>query len=111
MDYKNCKFRKNLVHKLIDECTKTIEEVKLANITIVENENDYKYGSCKVYIVFIRVVFTIFTGITYFVYYNWSLIKNNVSSIKFSTPKEKKRLANANLFNEHINGRNKTNKY
>ena len=43
------------------------------------------------YIVFIRVVFTIFTGITtYFVHYNWSLIKNNVSSIKFSTPKEKK---------------------
>ena len=91
MDYENCKFRKNLVDKLIDECTKTIEQVKLANITIVENENDYKYGSCKVYIVFIRVFFTIFTRITtYFVYCNWSLIKNNVSSIKFSTPKEKK---------------------
>ena len=40
MDYENCKFRKNLVDKLIGECTKTIEEVKLANITIVENEND-----------------------------------------------------------------------
>ena len=53
------------------------------------------------------VVFTIFTGITiYFVYYDWSLIKNNVSCIKFSTRKETK-------FGEckHINGRNKTNKY
>ena len=36
-------------------------------------------------------VFKIFTGITiYFVYYNWFLIKNNVSCIKFGTHKEKK---------------------
>ena len=67
--------------------------MKLANITLIElhsleNENNYKYGSCKVYVVFMIVVFTIFTGITiYFVYYNWSLIKN-VSCIKFNTQKE-----------------------
>ena len=37
------------------------------------------------------VVFTIFTGIAiYFVYYNWSLIKNSVSCIKFNTRKEAK---------------------
>ena len=75
----------------MDECTETIEEVKLAKITISENENENKYSSCKVYIVLMIVVFTIFTGITiYFVYYNWSLIKNNVSCIKFSTRKETK---------------------
>ena len=53
------------------------------------------------------VVCTIFTRINiYFVYYNWSLIKNNVSRIKFNTRKETK------IFEcEHINGRNKTNKY
>ena len=35
------------------------------------------------------VVFTIFTGITvYLVYYDWSLIKNNVSYIKYNTHKE-----------------------
>ena len=65
--------------------------MKLANITIFENENNYKYGSCRVYIVLMIVVFTIFTGITiYFVYYNWSLIKNNVSCIKFGLHKETK---------------------
>ena len=69
LDYENCKCRKKLVDKLIDECTETIEEVKLAKITLAENENNYKYSSCKVYIVFMIVVFTIFTGITiYFVY-------------------------------------------
>ena len=37
------------------------------------------------------VVFTVFIGITiYFVYYNWSLIKKNVSCIKFSNHKETK---------------------
>ena len=51
--------QKKLVDKLIDECTETIEEVKLAEITISENENNYKYSSCKVYIVFMIVVFTI----------------------------------------------------
>ena len=62
--------QKKLVDKLIDECTETIEEVKLANITIFENENNYKYGSCRVYIVLMIVVFTILIGITiYFVYY------------------------------------------
>ena len=33
LDYQNCKCRKKLVDKLIDDCTETIEEVKLAKIT------------------------------------------------------------------------------
>ena len=61
---------KKFVDKLIDECTETIEEVKLTEISIFENEN--KYSSCKAYIVLMIVVFTIFIGITiYFIYYNW----------------------------------------
>ena len=83
--------QKKLVDKLVDECTETIEEVKLAKITLAENESENKYSSCTVYTVLIIVVFTIFTGITtYFVYCNWSFIKNNVSCIKFSTHKETK---------------------
>ena len=61
------------------------------------------------YIVLIIVFFTIFIGITiYFVYYNWSLIKNNVSCIKFNTRKGNKDLVNAIPLNEHIYGGNKT---
>ena len=78
-----------MVDKLIEEGNETIEEVKLGNITIFENETNYKYGSCKVYIVLMIVDFTICTGITiYFIYYNWCLIKNNVPCIKFNTHKE-----------------------
>ena len=46
LDYKNCKCSIKLTDKLIDECTETIEEMKLANITFTENENNYECGSC-----------------------------------------------------------------
>ena len=64
LDHENCKCRKKLVDKLIDECTETIEEIKLANVTFTENENNYEHISCKFYIVLMIVVFIIFTGIT-----------------------------------------------
>ena len=72
--------KKKIVDKLVDECTEIVEEVKPAKIFLAENENGNKYSSCTLYIVLMIIFFTIFTGITtYFVYYNWSLIKNNVS--------------------------------
>ena len=78
LNYSDCKCRKKLTDKLIDECNETIEETKLVNITFTENENNYECGSCIVYIVLMIVAFTIFTGITvYLVYYNWHLINNN----------------------------------
>ena len=65
--------------------------MKLAKITLAENESENKYSSCTVYILLMIVAFTISAGITiYFVYYKWSLIKNNVSCIKFGTYKETK---------------------
>ena len=71
LDYEHFKCRKKLVDNIVDECTETIQEVKLAEITLTENENSYKRSSCAVYIVLMIVAFTIFTGITtYFDYYN-----------------------------------------
>ena len=82
--------QKKLVDELVDECIETVEEVELAKITLAENESGNKYSSCTVYIV-LMIAVAVFTGITtYFVYYNWSLIKNNVSCIKFGTHKETK---------------------
>ena len=39
LDYKNCKCRKRLMDKLVDERTETVEELKPAIITLAENEN------------------------------------------------------------------------
>ena len=91
LDYENCKCRKKLVDQLVDECTETIEEMKLVKVTLSENKGEKTYSSCTLYIVLMIVVFTIFSGITtYYAYYNWSLIKNNVSCINFGTHKKAK---------------------
>ena len=64
-----------LVDQIVDECAKTVEEVKIAKITLAENENKCKCSYCTSYIVLIIVVFTIYAGISiYFAYYNWSLV-------------------------------------
>ena len=86
--------KKKLADKLIDECTETIEETKLVNITFTENKNNYECGSCIVYIVLMIVAFTIFTEITvYLVYYNSYLINNNnIICIKYNNPKKNKNL-------------------
>ena len=76
LDYKNCECRKKLVDKLVDECTETVEEVKLARIT-PENENSYKCSYCTLYIVLFWMFFTINVGGigAYFVYFHRYLKK------------------------------------
>ena len=37
LDYENCKCRKKLVDKLVDECTENIDELKIAEVTLTEN--------------------------------------------------------------------------
>ena len=77
LDHENCKCRKKLVHKLVDECTKTVEEVKLAKITLAKNENSYKCTFCTVYTVLFWIIFTINLGgiRTYFIYFHGYLKK------------------------------------
>ena len=71
LDYEHCKYRKKLVKKLFDECTETVEEVKLARITYAENENCYKCSSRTVYYVLFWIFFTINDGGkgAYFIYF------------------------------------------
>ena len=39
LEYENCKCRKSLVDKLVEECTEYIDEVKIAGITLARHEN------------------------------------------------------------------------
>ena len=72
LDYENRKCRKKLVDKLAEECNKTVEEVKLARITLAEDEGMRVCSSCTLYIVLFSIIFTIFVGIdTYFLYYKY----------------------------------------
>ena len=42
LDYSNCKCRKRLVDKLIEECTENIEEARLVEKTSAENKFIYQ---------------------------------------------------------------------
>ena len=76
LDYENCKCRKKLVYKLIEECTENVEEVKLTKITSAEDESKHKCSSYTLYIVLFSIIYTINVGIgTYFVYFHWSFKK------------------------------------
>ena len=55
--------------------------MKLAKITLAENENSYKCTSGTVHIVLMIVVFTVNVGIVfYFVYSQWSKNDSHVKS-------------------------------
>ena len=48
-DYENCKCRKKLVDKLVEECTETVEEVALAKINSTKNKKNIVITHCKPY--------------------------------------------------------------
>ena len=91
LDYENCKCKKRLIDKLVDECTETTEEVRPAIITLAENENENSYNrsSCTVYTMLFWIIFTINIGGTgaYFVYFYWHLRKDS-PYVGFNTHKE-----------------------
>ena len=72
LDYENLKCRKKLVDRLVDECTETVEEVKLVKITLAEKENSYECSSCTRYIVLFWIFSTTNVGGvgSYFVYFH-----------------------------------------
>ena len=75
LDYENCRLRKILVDKLVQECTDNIDEVKMAKITLDEHENKYEIVCecfCTLFIVLFSIIFTISMGIgTYFIHYKF----------------------------------------
>ena len=54
MDCKNYKCKKRLGDKLVEECTESIDEVKIAELTLTENM--LKCSSCILYIVLISII-------------------------------------------------------
>ena len=79
--YENCKCRKKLVNKLVEEYTETDDEVRMAKITLVEYEKEWK-SSSTLYIVLFSVFLTISSGIsTVFVYFDWYSKDEDIDNI------------------------------
>ena len=76
LDYENCKCRKSLIDKLVEEWGENVdEEVKILD------KNEDKCSSCILYVVLFSIFFTINVGIaTYFAYHKYiNRNKENVS--------------------------------
>ena len=77
LDYANCKCRKRLIDKLVEECSENIDEKELHSNEI----NDYEKicNSCSVYTVLLVIFFTLSISISgIFIYFHWYL-KNSIN--------------------------------
>ena len=80
LDYSSFKCRKKLIDPLVEECKENIDETKLVNIT-VENENNRRCISYLVYKVLFFIFFISSCGIIiYFVYHKY------VNHTKYNLP-------------------------
>ena len=71
LDCSRCKCRKKLIDPLVEECTENIDETKLVNITL-KNENNSRCTSYLVYKVLFFIFFIISCGtIIYIVYHGY----------------------------------------
>ena len=85
LDNENCKCRKRLVDKLIEECDENIKETSLINLT------KCKSNSSILYVVLFSIFFTINIGVaTYFIYYKYiNHNKKNVSKYDYVYQRKK----------------------
>ena len=81
LHYENCKCRKRLLYKLVEQCNENTEETSLVKINLAK----CKRKSCILHIVLFSIFFTINIGIgTYFVYYKYmNRNKKNVSAYDY----------------------------
>ena len=84
LDYENCKCKKRLVEKLVEECTENIDETKLTGIALFEHGNEC-VCSYTVCIVLGVIALTICIGIgAYFTYKYINRNKENVSKYDYT---------------------------
>ena len=60
LDYKNCKFRKKIIDKLIEECVENIDENEMLykeTLDIISSSDNKTSDSCIVYIVLFYVFY------------------------------------------------------
>ena len=83
LEYENCKCRKRLVDKLVEECTENIDEAKLTEVALFEHVNEC-VCSYTVCIVLGVIALTICIGISaYFTYKYINRNKENVTKYDY----------------------------
>ena len=88
LDYKNCKCRKRLIDKLVEECSENIDGNEMIyNATLNDYEN--VCGSCTIYIVLLAIFFIIHISISsVFSYFYWYVKKSNTDVVNINPDTE-----------------------
>ena len=88
LNFEKCKYRNKIVDKLVEECTKTVKEVKLAKIALAEPKSRGGCSSYTICVILAVTPLTISIGIgAYFAYkyMNHWYLKTDAICVKFGT--------------------------
>ena len=106
LDYKKYNCKKKIVDKLIEECTETVKEAKIAECNSVENK--CTHNSCTLYFVLFSIFFTINIGTgACFAYLHW-YFKTMLLALSLVLALKQQFIKFS--FIELINGRSQTNR-
>ena len=85
LNFENCKFRKTLIDKLVEECSENTDGNEMTNVTLNKHKNVRR--SCTIYIVLFSHIFVVNLSISsVFIYFYWYLKRDtNITNIISST--------------------------
>ena len=86
LDYENCKCRKRLTNKLVEEYSENIDENEMINVKLNDYENIC--GSCIIYIILFVIAFLIIGISSGFIYFHWYLKNSNTGVININPGNE-----------------------
>ena len=78
LDYENCKCRKRLIDKLVEECTENIDEAKLAGVALFEHVNECV---CSYTVCIVLAVIALTVSIEIGAYFNYKYIYRNIENV------------------------------
>ena len=83
LDYENCKCRKKLLDKLVEECSENFDKNEMISVTL--NNYGNVCNSCTIYIVLFAIAFLIIITVSSaFIYFHWHLKKSNTGVININ---------------------------
>ena len=80
LDYENCKCRKKLIDKLVEDCNENIDEEKLTEIALFEHKNECGCYYTVFVVLGVIVIIICIVISTFFVYYKY-MNRNNKENI------------------------------
>ena len=86
LDYKNCKCRKKIIDKLVEECSENIDRNEMVyneNLDIISSSDNKTSDSCIVYLILFSVFLIISISMAIYAYFYLYLKNKSTNSHRF----------------------------